>query len=735
MSIPFHCPHGHVLYLDGAPITFVAPIGHEMMHFIDDAGEILLVDGVGGQRVVPDVAWALRMFRAGRLLDPDAASAMLAGRQARFLGLDRAACLAIDPLVGWKFDWADAAVAARLVRSEYPARTWIGTQHHLGEKPKWRSLLRWVKRLREGGGRIGALVSTCGRLKGQSQLSDMEDRLVHKWALLYWRPKSLFGYLAYKEDAAAMVAEEWDRLVAAGHVVPGPSGEAPSPEAVRERINGLECYSTYASRHGVQAADAKFVPCGEPVPVTRPFERIYMDGTEYEHSVHFADDHRVPAVKMKGVMAMDCFTSYVFPFPVFAGPYRPAYGLAALRNVMVAPAMSEEEVAADPEASMVYSVPSDVMIDRDRTLIPPRAIPGTIKIASTVELAEAYHHDAKAELENFHKFVKGRVRDLVKGQILSARSRHAPGYDPLKSTNVTRAQYIDLVEQCRREWNALAKASLGWRSPTDLMKEFVRRGETRITDPGEVRRALSSTPSKPCTLTPNGLVYDNVHYRWMRSDIASTLSLNAHSTPFAKRLEREAKVLVSIRTWDDDIDMIEVWDEERSTFVAMYSTEPEYTGRLSRWEHHQYRKVLRKGGGGATTRSGNLRTRATYLGERRKTLGDRPFREREHDVGLLEGEEKRLSGKRGENPDCARVPELHVPVEVSPDRDGPSKPPPQRDPDVDPGDDEEAADVRSDPVRCVDEEIGLDDLGEQAKAGRWDFDEEFDPYDAEDEED
>lgn len=91
-----------------------------------------------------------------------------------------------------------------------------------------------------------------------------------------------------------------------------------------------------------------------------------------------------------------------------------------------------------------------------------------------MELAEAYHADAKAALENFHKYVKQALARRVKGRILGPRGRHDIDYDPLKDTQVTRATYVDLVEQLRRKWNEGEKKSMNWRSPQDVMLAFVR---------------------------------------------------------------------------------------------------------------------------------------------------------------------------------------------------------------------------------------------------------------------
>ncbi len=442
-----------------------------------------------------------------------------------------------------------------------------------------------MKKLTDAGGRIGALVSGSGREAGQSQLPDVVDRLVHKWALQYWQPSSEFGRLETKDAAAGRVHQEWNELKE--RKVPFLGVEPPSAEAVRERINSLECYSTYASRHGLAAAARKFLAKGEPVEAGRPFERIYMDGTEYRHALFYSDEYQIPAAKLKGVMAMDCFSQFVFPFPVFAGPFRAEMGLRALRGVMTPPNLSDEAQEDDPSLGLMFGLPSDILLDRDRTLIAPGTIPQILAIVSTVELAQAYHSDAKSKLENFHKFVK-RLIEYCPGQVLAPRHKYDPGYDPIKEARVTRAQYADLIEQCRLQWNATAKEALGARSPNDLMRGYLAEHGPRLTDPGEIWRALSRTPSERSLLTTNGLEYEGIRYRWNRDGVNEVLSSNYHKTPFSKRIAGTAKVEVTIRVWDDDLDMIEVYDEKNHSYHRMYSTDPGYTSGLSLWEHHAY---------------------------------------------------------------------------------------------------------------------------------------------------
>lgn len=717
MNIPFWLPVGHVLKYDARKMRFEDAIGSGILRFryIDGDEEIVLVPiGKDGTLSMPTVEWMITQFRSGMVSDDDF-NAHITDRNEENLKLDRAACIDIDKKSGWRFDWADAARRDKIVRTDQHAKAWIAENDYGGKKPAPSSMLRWMRILDIHNGRIGALVSTAGRLKGQSQLSDIEDRLVHKHALRYWRSNGLNGHLNNKDDAAALMISEWDVLKEMG--IHDLGDQPPSAETVRKRINDLECYSTHASRFGCSSADKRFTLSGEPVPVARPFERMFMDGVEWEHSVFYSDELKIPAAKMKSVITMDAFSQWVPPHPTFAGQYRSQWGLAALRGILLPPNMTEEEIAADPELAMFYGLPSDIMYDRDRTMIAPRLVPGALKVFSTIELAEAYHSDAKAKLENYNKFVKASLRK-VRGRILGARDQHDVRYNPLKDTGVTRAQYVDLIESCRRQWNSTPKSSLGHRSPNDLMRDFIQSGQMRLAHPEEVRRTFASTPPKKCQLNTNGLIYDNILYRHCRDDGSKALSANFHKTSFADRIKSGAKVDVTIRVWDDDIDMIEVFDDVNKKYFPMWSTDPGYTGGLNRWEHHIYQKAL-KSVDGRTYRD-RLRNKGKHLNDRQETLSGKSFREREESVELLAAEEIRLSGKRGQNPDCAKVPELHIPTTVDgAQREDIPSPPPQRAV----GDDLHGADdLRSNPSKALKRELGEEDELDTPINPSWSFD-------------
>lgn len=674
-GVPFFAVAGTILdHVELGRLRYVEHLGDWVLHIVPDsdpdAGPVRVRLPGSNEWIMPTVAWVLAEFAAGRLQDVGNSSDDDI-RAGRFLGLDRAACMERDPKAASRHDWAMAAKKAGMPKSADVLKVWISTAeipHHPDDtdrvkrlknvRPHPRALIRWMGKLEIGDADIWSFVNTSGRLTGMSQLSPVLDRLVHRVALTYIATPRLSSF----EDAAALCDRWWRQLEAAG--VPNIGIEPPSMETVRLRVRLLDGRTSEEIREGRHGAKKRFEASGEPVETEHAFERVFMDGTEFEHACQYAEDWPIPSNKMKGVFAMDAHTQYVFPGVVFTGPYRAEMGIQAALNIMVPPFVSAEEVAANPYAALLVGLPSDLMYDNDKAQLPPALVPASVTVTSSTELAPAYLHDAKAELEIFNKFVKRKLRG-VRGRIRGPSRMTDPRYDPIKSADVNRAVYAQMVEDARCEWNRRPRKRFGGKSPEQLMIEHLLAGGNRLVDPGRIRRHFASTPSERQILTSDGLVYDKVHYRWNRRGIGELLDNNHRKTPFDKRIEGTSKVLVTIRVYDGDIDMIEVLDEETGDYHPMWSTNPRYTGGLSRWEHHQYCGMVRAGKGGATSDREWIAIKGNAIVAFDIEMPKADFSARENMAALIEREDiRRKSGLRAKDPLFGQLPEIGLVTEL-----------------------------------------------------------------------
>ncbi|WP_294282877.1 hypothetical protein [uncultured Sphingomonas sp.] len=708
----FGLPKGMRLLHDGQLLKLLRVDGWAL-DIVDEAGEPVTVPlGSGGMRVRPDIDWLLAESREGRLTDADDPHAIIGGARGRFLGLDRDACAARDGKSLWKHEWAMAAINAGIARSEAGANAFLKTEPApaSGDRPKWRALLRWVATLLEDPHlRVGNLVSTAGREKGQSQLTERMDLIVQNMAALYWSEEGD----PFKTDTAARIVGIWDELKAAGATNIGIA--PPTLECVRERINSLQNRISYAARNGEHAAERYYGANGEPVGAEHVMERVTLDGVVFKHVCTFAHDWKLPAARMKGVFAMDWKSSFVFDGPVFTGPFRPEATERALLGLMIGPRLTAEQIAKDPRRLDCHGVPSQLHPDNEKALLPPSMVPGLVNIISYLEMPKAYHSDAKAKHERFHRFLHGAVKRLS-GRILGPGPSRDPRYNPLDNPDVTMAQFAHIIQAARLAWNERSKKWLGNRSPMDVLLEGLAQRKARGMPTEEIERHLSRTVE--VVLTTNGVEFDNLRYRFNERGIDEILDANVRRMPFEDRLRDTGRCTLTARVWDSDVDYIELYDPEHRKYHRLYSTDPDYSAGLTRFEHQEFHRMLRAGKGGGTKPMDKLRKRNELLKEIEDTLPQRAFRARAAGVALLQHEQmRRAAGKLGRSPAYDVLLAQVLPTEPSgaERKDDPKAPPQTRNMHRGSRDDDQEA--QEDEQTTQDDEYPVADRGAGIEAG------------------
>ncbi|WP_404365847.1 hypothetical protein AB5I39_09700 [Sphingomonas sp. MMS24-J45] len=579
MACPLPIPPGTVLAYHSVRIVFVEAVDDFVLRFVvEGTSDEFCVDATDGVRVRPTVRWLLEQFAAGSLTDCATSHATLTEWQGRYLGLDRAAVFAKEPRAVQKYDLALAAIIERLPRNAKLLEKFARTTTPDGQKvASGRSIIRWMNNLQTHDERIGAMRNRSGRRRGCSQLPPVVDRLVHQSMALYWADESI-----RKMDCHALVVHAWHRLEKDGAQRIG--DRPPSKTTVVNRINKCESKETWSTKFGRHEADRYFRASGESMPIRRPFELAYIDGTEFRQVCLFSAEIAIPSSKMKTIEVMDAFSLFVFPTTPFAGPYRAEMGMSAILGALIAPVLDEETVAKDPMQLLFFGRIGRLRGDNDKAIIPPSAIGNLANVIRRVELAKKYGPDEKSNLENYFGFKKARL-DGLPGTVLSARSRRRSiRRDPLAEASMTREAFARRNEELRLEWNAMGHAALGGRSPNDIILEHIsQEGKVRFTPPGEIRRHLARTVKG--VLTTDGVTYDGILYRWNRTGITKLLSENLASQAFAKRLEGTAKCDVLIRAYDWNLDFIEVLNDHDNQFIQLWSDDPDYTAFLSRYEH------------------------------------------------------------------------------------------------------------------------------------------------------
>lgn len=651
MTVPFSPPRIGTPYLhSGARVIYQGDRGDDFLDIRDgrSGGPYQPRDPRTGAVQQTTIAWLRREHAERRLRPVGPTFVGKDGREREMAFLDSVASERKDAKSTWRFQWALAAKRDGPTRTDdgyaaFIARHCKVLKHERFAPPQPSTLRKLVRSLENEGAFQSVFVSRAGRARGQSQLPEVEDTLVHDVAQRFWATREWPFVL----DAYTVLEGEWKAL--GGGSAEGTSAKAPSYETLRLRIRSLQTRSTVAFKYGEQRAARLYEGLGDAVPVEVPLQVAFMDGFELEQVVNFGDDLPTPATRMKCVALIEGFSTFVWPPEVFAGPYRAEQSVGALLNMMTPPTCwSEEQLDQHPGMAWTFFRSLTIVPDNDKTLIPPSHLPGLLTLVDEVALPETYDPNAKNRIESFGKWLKGRLRGLP-GTVSGRRPRRDDRRDPVAEAELTMHQERRIVLDHVWEWNTTRREDLGHRSPLEiLMAHMAANGGPEIDDPDHVERTLAR--AETMTLTTDGGLFDHIRYRnGPGSDvIGQLLEDNQRDFPVRSQLDGTAKITVQIRVYDRNLDYIDVLNDARGEWVRLWSTEPDYTQGLSRWEHHEYRRLAKERGERLDVPGTQAAARRRTLAQLEANLPNMAFRQRAGLAVFKDCEQVRfLSGARG----------------------------------------------------------------------------------------
>lgn len=667
---PLALPNGMSLQYQGRLLVHAGYAGSWLVDLRQSDGTPFQIRNPDGSLMPVDIDWMIDEAMAGRLLDSECPLKPIGGRRSVNLKLPYAACIARDPKVEGRFKWAMAALEAGVGRSVRQAKRFIAKRTDLPViAVSERSLINWMVRLNEDPRRrIGTLMACAGRLEGQSQLHPLVNAIVHQEAAAFW-----VGDHPTKFDAAAGMVGTFDDWQKSGKIPP--EIDCPTYETVRYRISRLESSITIEAREGRRQADRFIGANGEPVEVLRPFERVTLDGVVHRQITVFSDEWPEATARMKSVFGMDSASTYVFPGQTFSGPFCPEMARGALVGIMC-PMEQDEGDPDDRAGSDCAGIPETLHPDNDKALIPPGSIPGLVNLVSVVELPKPYHSDAKSTHESFHSFLHRRLSKLP-GTVIPIHPGRDPRYDPVSEAEISRSRFAWAVELARRAWNNEPKASLGGRSPKQALRESMKHSPVRTIPRADIELELGRTVE--VTITPDGTVYDNLQYRGNAKGLQSVLDAYYADTPHSERIKATARCSVTAVVYDHDLGFIDILDPKGARHCRLEAVDRDYTMGLTRLEHREYRRMMRKGHNGSRGMKDRLRDRSITLRDMRKTFPELAFKRRSMAAALLERDDFRSkSGDYGSGSKYLENVLSAIPTELADkNRKDRRRPPPQ----------------------------------------------------------
>ena len=530
------------------------------------------------------VEWMRTEYGAGRLTAIGPIPEGAGERQRRFLLLDETIASLKDDKAKWRMSLSWRASIDAVKSTDGACEDWLDAHygHVKGDfahpRPSGSSLRRWIRRLAKGENRIGSLVSQAGRPRNRSQLEPEVDAAVTQAALYFYSGAGISQVMA--ESFMGDLITALNASLPSGRIIPY---KDPSRQTLRLRIMKLECYETWARKHGAKAADRKYRGAGEPMLVDHVLELGLMDATQLEQIVVFDEDWQIPALKLRIVALMDVVSHAIFGWNMYPGPNRAEATAQAFLHCMETDKFPERMVELYPALKLVFGRFAAVLPDNEKALIGPETIAGYNAAGTTVIPAPVEMPTAKAALERFFRTLKESLAQLP-GTLIDPRRATEFGFaEASAAAELTMHQLRAIVSQVIAQHNVSPSKGLQGRSPIEVLASRVAtRATPAFEDTSPVRAALAR--SFRVEITRNGVEKDGIRYR-DASAIDRILDNNKG------RLGASGKsngFEMTARRNDGDIDKLEVYDEEDGVWVPLRSTQPAYTAGLSFWEHQQY---------------------------------------------------------------------------------------------------------------------------------------------------
>lgn len=571
---------------------------------------------------MPTVEWLRETYKLGLLhsIAPEGETA--SARKNREDLVDAASCIAADPKVGWRYRLAVRAIDAGILRTDDACSRWLDTAYGAEDgdeqfkRPSGSALRRWMTAIRKGK-KMACLVSAAGRKKGRSQLDPELDKLVHAAAMYWWAEPELLKAQAF----------EWlgGKVLEHNRKNPEHQLDFPSKETLRLRIKRLECYDTYATRYGLKAAEVRYRGNGDIITASRPLEVLFMDATTLEQAIVFDEDWLLPASKVRLVALMDLYTSAIVGLHLYTGPNRSETTIEAIISSTQPPNVPDRLLSCEPMLGWIFGKAQALLPDNELALIGPGTRAALEEAGFFLHLPPVEAPQCKAKIERWFRTLKQRLAHLP-GTVIDPKRAQQIGLDAITSATLTFSQIRAAVEIEVAEFNFGSRKKKGEIAPVQIWKEHASRIATpSFQNRAEISRILGRT--EEVLLTRDGIEYNEIRYRDAELCQAA-LNDMAHTDQFYLRKSGSGAVRVKARINGGNIDTIQFYNTLSNEWVELPSIQPDYTHKLSEYEHNQFRLAAKRRHEPYKTAQQRIESRARSLAEIDDLAPHLPFQRR-----------------------------------------------------------------------------------------------------------
>lgn len=600
-------------------------------------GASLMLRGTDGTLQPLTVSWLTNAYKQGRA-KPVTFASDAQQRQANFALTDphgNKKLNAMSRLVG-------RADAAGVKLNDRDCQAWLAVNYGLEStdadipRPGGSTLRRKLSAFRKKGKDPFVLDSKAGRIAGFSPLGERLSSLVLAAALYYWstpgtQQKDAFTYLELEIEKHNADLSKTSKL------------PIPSKETLRRQIQKLRCYDTVRMKFGQKEAERLFHGSGEPVLVNDILAVGLMDATTLEQIIAMDDDWQLPACKVRIVALMDLRTHAVLAAHVYAGPNRSETSIETIIEAMLPPDLEPEMERAHPELKGMFGKISAVAPDNEKALVNHGTIRSLNEAGIDVLPTKVAHPQGKAALERFFRTLKQVLAKLPATMIDPKRAKELD-WDILTAKCLTLPQLRRIVSQVIAEYNVTPCKFLDGYSPAQVWTRLAKKKPPAIfNDIDHVRRILGRRGRG--LLTRDGIEINGIRYR-NSEKVRHLLNHNEQSTAVRKkRKDGSLTIEVSYCIQPGNIDQVDVFSELEREWISLPSTQPDYTYKLSEWEHQEFKKQAKVRREAFTTQEQRLASKAATMSLIEKVLPDVQFQVRRSMAALyLSDTVKKLAG-------------------------------------------------------------------------------------------
>jgi len=441
------------------------------------------------------------------------------------------------------------------------------TTHRSLERPNWRTVVRWHKKLLDHGDTPVSLIDKHHKKGNRNRklLLDHEhffEAATNRY-LQAERPSVASAYRFYK-----------DQCLLQGHNI-----NPMSLRAFYDRVDKLNSYEVDVKRFGKYKADVMYGYKGSTVKPERIMQRVEIDHTVLD--VVLIDDETDmpigrPSLTLLKCALSGCIVGYNLTFKA------PSYASVAkaISHTMLEKNKSKEIWGIDWPC---YGKIEVLVVDNGAEFWSKSLEQMCFELGINIQYNPVRKPWLKPFIERSFKTINDMLLNELSGKTFG-NAYERGDYDPVKSADVPFSVFVYVFEKWAAEVYNCSPNSQGMKVPSIIWQDGVEKFPPANLSDSEIKELPKLTGLKESrTIQPSGITY--IYLRYDSEELAD----------YRKKYWSNAKdSLVTIKVDVDDLSQIFVYLPELEKYLTVPCVDQEYTKNLSLDQHLITRTYIKK---------------------------------------------------------------------------------------------------------------------------------------------